>query len=341
MISVKTRINKLSAFEDPHHQNFNNVFRKIHYFSFFEISLKFLETVKYLQKLSPFMQVESTIELPSEIILDDVEFSRTMMAKNSLSKADMVFILRNLLRLKYYPVAVKFFYSEEDVEEFKKGTYKVGRLPYTFCHLSAISRQSGEVIFAEKRDLGCSNARYLFGWKDFDESEIKSHRKYTKDLEQAERFVKTKPRLPEGLIALATAPLHKASFEPDLVHIICDVLQSYHLYNDYASAIDMHPIQPNLMMNSAVCGGAVWTYNNNRINIVPMCSGSYTAGKTEQGEINVFIPWEHFELMLRRLLERTARDGGASFPRTGETYPGFDICKLCNFLIFKEPTNPE
>jgi hypothetical protein len=37
------------------------------------------------------------------------------------------------------------------------------------------------------------------------------------------------------------------------------------------------------------------------------------------------------------MLERIVRDGGVSFPRTGETYPGFDICKLCSFLVFKKP----
>jgi hypothetical protein len=26
-----------------------------------------------------------------------------------------------------------------------------------------------------------------------------------------------------------------------------------------------------------------------------------------------------------------------SFPRTRETYRGFDICKLCTFLAFKKP----
>ncbi len=285
---------------------------------------------------SSIMAVESVV-INSELVLDDKTFAETMLSKE-LTKADMVFILRNLLRLKYYPVAVKFFYDEGELEEFKRSTrYKMGRLPYTFCHFSACSRQRGEVLLGYKRDLGCSNARYIFGWKKFDGNEIKSHLKYTRDEKQAEKFIKTKPRLPEGLLAFATAPLHKATFEPDVIHIICDVLQSYHIYNDYASAMDVHPIRPNFMMNSAVCGGCAWTYLNKTINIVPMCSGSYTSGKTEQGEINVYIPWEHFEAMIRRLLERTAKYGGASFPRTGETYPGFDICKLCNFLIFREP----
>jgi len=285
------------------------------------------------------------VVLDSETLLDDRKFAETMLLKRDkqgLSKADMVFILRNLLKLKYYPVAVKFFYDDDEIERFRaEHEYLVACNPFTFCHFSAASRQRGDVLLGDKRTLGCSNARYLFGWKDLDEQEIKSHIKYVRDREQAEKFVKTKPRLPEGLRAFATAPLHKAKFEPDLIHIICDVLQSYHIYNDWASAMDVHPVQPNLMMNSAVCGGAVWTYNSRKINIVPMCSSSYTSGKTEQGEINVYIPWEQFEPTIVRLLERTAEYGGASYPRTGETYPGFNVCKLCNFLIFRKPKDNE
>ncbi|MFN3383591.1 MAG: DUF169 domain-containing protein [Archaeoglobaceae archaeon] len=275
--------------------------------------------------------------LDTEILLDDAKFAKFMLEKGELSNADMVFALRNLLRLKYYPVAIKFFYNEAEIEEFKQNhEYLVACHPFTFCHFSAASRQRGDVLFGEKKTLGCSNARYLFSWKEFDEGEVKSHLKYARNKEQAEKFVKTKPRLLNGLLAFATAPLHKAKFKVDVVHIICDVLQSYHIYNDYASAMDVHPITPNFMMNSAVCGGAVWTFNNKTINVVPMCSGSYTAGKTEQGEINVFIPGEHFKAFVIRLLERTVEQNGASFPRTGETYPGFNVCKLCPFLTFKK-----
>jgi hypothetical protein len=68
-----------------------------------------------------------------------------------------------------------------------------------------------------------------------------------------------------------------------------------------------------------------------------MCSSSKTAGKTEQSEINWVWPGNQLEPTVRWMLERTVRDGGPSFPRTGETYPGFDICKLCSFLVFKKP----
>ncbi|MCL6446823.1 MAG: DUF169 domain-containing protein [Armatimonadetes bacterium] len=276
----------------------------------------------------------------SELLLDDRMFAEAMLMKEQLGNADLTFALRNLLKLEYYPVAVKFFYLENEIEQFKNANgYRIAARPYTFCHFSAASRQRGDVLFGEKETMGCTNAKYNFGWKELDEDEIKSHVKYTRDREQAERFVKTKPRLPEGLLAFATAPLHKATFEPDIIHIICNVLQAYHIANDYASAMDEHPVETAMLMNSAVCGGATWSYVNQKLNLVPMCSSSYTAGKTEQGEINVYIPWKKFRPTVRRLLERTLQYGGASFPRTGETFPGFNVCKLCNFLAFVKPKN--
>jgi hypothetical protein len=76
---------------------------------------------------------------------------------------------------------------------------------------------------------------------------------------------------------------------------------------------------------------------HNLPNITPMCSSSKTAGKTEQGEINWIWPGDQLEPTVHRMLERTVRDGGVSFPRTGETYTGFDVCKLCSFLAFRKP----
>lgn len=276
--------------------------------------------------------------LNSEVLLDDVAFSKEMLQRKCLSKPDLVLVLRNLLRMKYYPVAVKFFYSEKDLEDFKKTTdHKVPTRPFTVCHSVAASRQRGDVLLTERGKCGCSNASYVLGWKEFDEGEVRTHLKYTKDRDQAERFVKAKKRMPAGLLGYATVPLHKAPYEPDVIHGICDVLQSYHLGNDWCAALDTHPFEMTMTMNSSVCHGIVSCYISQKPNITPMCSGSYTAGKTEQGEINWIWPGDHLERTVRWMLERTVRDGGVSFPRTGETYPGFNMCKLCPFLLWTKP----
>ena len=276
--------------------------------------------------------------IDTTLLLDDVGFAKALLEKDRLSGADIVFALRNLLKMKYYPVAVKFFFSEEELEDFKKkARYKVGVHSFTFCHYLAASRQRGDILLADMDKLGCTNAKYIFGWKEYDEGEVKSHMKYTKDKAQAERFVKTKKRLKEGLLAFATAPLHLAHYQPDVIHGMSDVLQAYHLGNDWCTAMDIHPFEMTMTMNSSACHGVAASYLTGRPNITPMCSGSYTAGKTEQGEINWIWPGEQLEPTIRWMLERTVRDGGVSFPRTGETYTGFNMCKLCPFLVWIKP----
>ncbi|MDR3569241.1 MAG: DUF169 domain-containing protein [Syntrophobacteraceae bacterium] len=278
--------------------------------------------------------------IDTQVYMDDVQLAKELLdnAKNNgerLSHSDIVFGLRNLLKLKYYPVAIKFFYKEDELEAFKAGVdYRIGLRPYTFCHFVAASRQRGDILLGTRDKLGCSNAKYVFGWKDLDEGEIKSHLKYTKNREQAEKFIQTKKRLPPGLLAFATAPLHKAPFQPDLVHGMCDPLQSYHLANDWCAAFDSHPFQMTMTMNSSICHGCVQCYVTQKPNVTQMCSSSKTAGKTEQSEVNYIWPYDQIEPTFHWTLERTVRDGGVSFPRTGETYPGFDICKLCTFIAF-------
>ena len=277
--------------------------------------------------------------IESEIFLDDVSFAKAMLEKGDLSNADLVLTLRNLLRMKYYPVAVKLFFSNKELEDFKKNVehFKIGLHPYTVCHAVAAARQRGDIILVTEDKTGCANAKYVFRWKELDEAEIKSHLKYTKDRDQAERFLLTKKRLPEGLLAFSTAPLHKTPFEPDVIHGMSDVLQSYHLGNDWCAAMDTHPFNMVMTMNSSVCHGIAQCYVTQQPNITPMCSSSYTAGKTEQGEINWIFPGNQLKPTIQWMLERTVRDGGVSFPRTGETYPGFNICKLCSFLVYKQP----
>ena len=130
-------------------------------------------------------------------LLDDVAFAKNMLTKKTLSNADMVFALRNLLRMKYYPVAVKFFFDQKELDEFKKTVdYKVSAHPFTFCHYLAASRQRGDILLSPEKGMGCTNAKFVFGWKGKDEGEIKSHLKYAKDMKQAEKIVDSKKRLP-------------------------------------------------------------------------------------------------------------------------------------------------
>lgn len=253
---------------------------------------------------------------------------------------EMQRMLMEELRLYHYPIAVKFFYDQAQIEAFKKSTdeYHSPLKPITFCQWEIAARMKGQIVYGEMKDIGCGNALYSFGWKDIDENEIKGHLKYTKNYEQAERFTKSKARMPKGLIGVGVAPLSKANVfgGPDTVHFYCDNMQAYHLAVDYMAATDIHPLHTNITMNSSACGGNVWSFMSQRFNMLPSCSGSYNSGKAERGEINVIIPGSRIEAVCLRLQERIDSSGSSAVTRPGDGFPGADICKNCPLIVFKK-----
>jgi uncharacterized protein (DUF169 family) len=100
------------------------------------------------------------------------------------------------------------------------------------------------------------------------------------------------------------------------------------------AATDTHPLRPSITMNSSACGGNVHTFVSGEFNMLPACSGSYNAGKTERGEINVVIPGVRMKAVFDRLMDRI-HEASSSITRPGDGFPGADICKNCPLIIFK------
>jgi uncharacterized protein (DUF169 family) len=251
---------------------------------------------------------------------------------------DMQRVMMEELRLMHYPVAVKFIFKDEELEEFNRNaSYYEAVKPLTFCQFEIASRMKGQTVLGTRETLGCTNAAFVFGWKSYDDNEVRSHLKYVKDWDQAVKFVQTKPRLSEGTLkAFVVSPLADAYFPPDVIHFYCDNMQAYHLVVDYMSAMDLHPLRSNVTMNSAACAGNVYSYIEKTGNLITACSGSYNAGKTERGEINVMIPGEQIEATVQRLLDRIRSLGSASVTRPGDLFPGADVCKNCPLIVFKK-----
>jgi uncharacterized protein (DUF169 family) len=202
---------------------------------------------------------------------------------SELTYQEMQHVLMDELRLMHYPVAVKYIFKDEDLAAFEEKCpefYKPVK-KMTFCQWEIAARMKGQTVLADRDGLGCSNAEFVFGWKPLDENEIKSHAKYTRNLEQAERFVKTKPRLPEGALkAVAVSPLADAVLPPDSVHFYCDNMQAYHLVVDYMAALDVHPLRTNITMNSSACAGNVFSYLERQANLCTACSSPETRSAT-------------------------------------------------------------
>jgi uncharacterized protein (DUF169 family) len=260
---------------------------------------------------------------------------------SSLTYQQMQQVLMDELRLMHYPIAVKFFFSDEELEAFRSShDYFEPVKPMTFCQWEIAPRMKGQTLLATKEQIGCSSAAFIFGVETSStEEEIKILGKYVKDAAQAEQVAASKQRLPEGAFkAVLLSPLGDAPLAPDTVHFYCDNMQAYHLAVDWMAATGIHPLRPNITMNASACGGNVFSFLNKTANMLTACSGSYNSGKTERGEINFIIPGEQIEATVQRLLDRKAEHGTGSITRPGDNFPGADVCKNCPLIVFKKKT---
>ena len=96
------------------------------------------------------MQFEQgQMPLDYEFCLNDVALAKSILERadqtgGKISDAGIVFALRNILKMKYYPVAVKYFFDEKELDDFKRSAeYKTSLHPVTFCAYVAASRQRG------------------------------------------------------------------------------------------------------------------------------------------------------------------------------------------------------
>lgn len=256
----------------------------------------------------------------------------------SLDFKQMHDLLMKELRLMHYPVGMTFYYSEEEAAAAKKRyEFYVPNKPISLCQAELGARMEGLNIYFDMGKLWCKSARICFGLKEIDDSDLVPHAKWCVDEEQTRRVVESKPRLAgKAPVAASLIPLGNLKGMPDLVHFICDNMQAYHLLNDWMAVADVHPFHPNMCVNSAVCGGSVYTMMEGQANITLACAGSYNSGKMERGEINVMIPGKHIGPMAERMKKRVEEKGGISLTRPGQPFPGVDICNNCPLITFKK-----
>ncbi|MEL7568140.1 MAG: DUF169 domain-containing protein [Dehalobacterium sp.] len=257
------------------------------------------------------------------------------MKTDNMDYEDAQEVLERLLKLDYHPVAIKFFKTQEEANQYKAEKRMVAKA--TFCQFTAVSRMANYILKGTKDNILCESCLTSFGYTEPSEELVREHMKYVIDFKKAEQVVASKPSLPLGQIySFMTAPLGKTPVDPDVVMFICNPLQAYHILNDYIGAFNVHPLQFNHTVSSSVCGGAVWSYLNHKPNMNTMCSGSYTSGKTEKGEVNVFIPGDQILEVAQQLVRRSEYSQGASFPYSGTEWPGLDVCKKCPMIRLKD-----
>lgn len=247
-------------------------------------------------------------------------------------------LIISAFRLDYDPVGI-LFVSTEDTPEDLPQTHKT-RNKLTFCQYLAAVRQGRYALFMEKEKLLCRNAEICFGFREVEgDTDQKVHRKYLLDPELSLQAAKDKAHLPlnryQG-VYLAPLPAFDAlNRTPDIVHMLVQPFQGYHVLNDYMGAMGKTCLNFCHTPNSAVCGGSVWALQQQTANMNTMCAGSKASGKTEMAYMNLAIPGSQFLPTMAQLIRRKEKNGGTSLVGRGNhDWPGLDACQGCPLFRF-------
>lgn len=143
------------------------------------------------------------------------------MSSQSLKEA--ADFISNNLRLKTFPVAVKFLKDEKDFpEKTRRPSVALGKR-IAVCQAVSMARLYGSAIGLGKEDLICVPAAIAFGFSQSDDSASSLSRlfcsgNYTRNEETGLKEATSITRLDKGEYgAILLAPLQRANFEPDTV----------------------------------------------------------------------------------------------------------------------------
>jgi len=131
--------------------------------------------------------------------------------------------IRNSLRLKTFPVAVKFLKDEKEFPEKTRRPAQALGKRIAFCQAVSMARLYGWTVGLTKEDLVCVPGSLAFGMSGAADARASMEKllcegMYSKDAEAAGREVSSIVKLEKGEYpAIVFAPLQRASFDPDVI----------------------------------------------------------------------------------------------------------------------------
>jgi uncharacterized protein (DUF169 family) len=151
----------------------------------------------------------------------------TITDKNAAASAS----LRDMLLLRYEPIAIKMIENEADVPENAVNPKRDMGKHMALCQAYGLARRNKKTIYMDKASEWCWCPMVCMGYVDsvpgtptFD---FLSRMIGIADKDAAEKFFTQFPRLPQGKYkGLVIAPLSSSTFEPDLVLIYANPAQT-------------------------------------------------------------------------------------------------------------------
>ncbi|MGC9195285.1 MAG: DUF169 domain-containing protein [Syntrophobacteraceae bacterium] len=233
---------------------------------------------------------------------------------------DSAEFIRDNLRLKTYPVAVRFLTVKEDFPEQARRPSKVLGKKITICQGVTMARNYGWTVGLARQDVNCVPAAIVFGFSDAADppaalSNLFCGAAFAAGQELAAREVASMSRFENGQIAgILLAPVQKASFDPDTVLIYANPAQVMRLAQSWSYSTGERC--------SGHCGGKVECdeylispYKAQSARIVIPGNGERIFAGTQDDEIVFAAPMRMLPELARGLKE-AGRAIGARYPVT-------------------------
>jgi len=226
-----------------------------------------------------------------------------------------------LLRISTYPLAVKMLEKDEDIPKLAKRPLRDFGCHLDTCQCFAISRRIGEMIAQKQEDMWCHEPAIGYGFSGGDIAAYNEGLKFflagktrypdgAKDLATASKWAHSFPRFEaDKYVAIVSAPLLRAGFEPDLVFLYVNPSQ----LNQILGGI-MFEWGESVACEISAAGGCVHyvvpVMQTGKFWISVPCHGDYSLAVSQPDELVFSAPLAKVEQLLVGMDKRASYGRG-------------------------------
>lgn len=208
--------------------------------------------------------------------------------------------LTEILRLQYFPLAIRLVESEDEFpERTKRPSFLNMRI--TMCQGFAMSRRIGWTVGLTADDMKCTPNLIAYGFAEledqnaFKEAFTEAFRamNYYETDEIAEKAVSGMPHLEPGRYkGVAVSPLAWTRITPDLVLIYCNSAQAMRLIQATVYKTGERVTTPLSGLGASCIEGVLRTFLTKKPGLVVPGAGDRAFGTTQDHELTFTIPKE-------------------------------------------------
>jgi uncharacterized protein (DUF169 family) len=208
--------------------------------------------------------------------------------------------LKEILSLKYYPVAIKFFTHEDDIVE------GIAKINETLRHCEMVKKAAdGEIFYSTEKEQQCKGGAAAIGLREMppkiESGEFYYNLKRFKSIGAAKRTLDNIPKIDTNFQAIAYAPLEMANFNPDIIVLIAEPKDAMTL-----SQAIVYPLGGRVNANYAgiqsVCADIVaGPFTTSTPNFTLGCTGSRKIAKIKDDEMVIGLNGETIDEIVKSL----------------------------------------